>query len=53
MGCIVHRFTKRRTQLVNFHFTYKMNKQQGPTLQRRELYSISYNNLEKHVCVCV
>ena len=25
--------------------TYKMGKQQGPTVQNRDLYSISYNNL--------
>ena len=36
---------------------YKMDKQQGPTLQHRELYSISYDNHNgkeyEEVCVCV
>ena len=32
MGCIVHRVAKRQTQLVNSHFIYKMDKQQGPTI---------------------
>ena len=36
---------------------YKMDKQQGPTLQHRELYSISCDNHNgkeyEEVCVCV
>ena len=28
---------------------YKIDKEQGPTVQHRELYSIHYNNLEKTV----
>ena len=37
----------------------RMDKQQGPTVEHRELYSISYDkpwqkkNIKKNVCVCV
>ena len=33
--------------------TFRMHEKQGPTVQYRELYSISYNKPLKRVCVCV
>ena len=42
-GGINHKFGVNRYTLL---YIYNIDKQQGPTVQCRELYSISYNNLQ-------
>ena len=46
IGGINQEFGSNRNLEVCIHkYIYKIDKQQDPTVQPRELYSISYNNL--------